>query len=131
MKKICTDAFYGLNYIGFKEKILVLSMLNNKSLFRYDGVNMQYKTDKVEKRLSLMFSQDFLLVNNGTSALKLALISNNIGYGDEIIVPCLSFIATATACLNVGAIPVFAEIDNTFNIDVNDIEKKITKNRRL
>lgn len=127
MKKICTDAFYGLNYIGFKEKILVLSMLNSKSLFRYDGVNMQYKTDKVEKRLSLMFSQDFLLVNNGTSALKLALISNNIGYGDEIIVPCLSFIATATACLNVGAIPVFAEIDNTFNIDVNDIEKKITK----
>ena len=126
MKKICEDAFYGLNYIGFKEKIEVSKMIRNKSLFRYDGVNMMYESDEVEKELNGMFNQKVLLVNNGTSALKLCLIANNIGYGDEVIVPCLSFVATAACCLSVGAIPVFSEIDDTFNINSESIEKCIT-----
>ena len=126
MRKICSDSFYGLNYIGIKEKLRVMKMLNNKSLFRYDGVKMCYESEKVENRLKAIFKQDMLLVNNGTSALKLCLIANDIGYGDEVLVPCLTFISTAASCLSVGAIPVFVEIDDTLNVDVNDIEKKIT-----
>lgn len=126
MKKICEDAFYGLNYIGLREKLEVSKMLTTKSLFRYDGVDMMYESDKVESKLKDMFKQDVLLVNNGTSALKLCLIANNIGYGDEVIVPCLSFIATAACCLSVGAIPVFCDINESFNIDPNSIEKNIT-----
>ncbi len=127
MKKICEDAFYGLNYIGLREKIEVSKMLTAKSLFRYDGVRMMYESDIVEDQLKKMFKQDLLLVNNGTSALKLCLIANNIGYGDEVIVPCLSFIATAACCLSVGAIPVFTDIDETFNIDPKKIEKHISE----
>lgn len=127
MRKINEDAFYGLNRINLSEIIEVSKMLRNKSLFRYDGVKMQYETDKVEQKLSDFFKQEILCVNNGTSALKLCLLANNIGYGDEVIVPCLSFIATAASCLTVGAIPVFCEINNTFNIDPKEIEKNITK----
>lgn len=127
MRKITDDAFYGLNRINLSEIIEVSKMLRNKSLFRYDGVKMQYETDKVEQKLSDFFKQKVLCVNNGTSALKLCLLANNIGSGDEVIVPCLSFIATAACCLTVGAIPVFCEINNTFNIDPKEIEKNITK----
>lgn len=126
MRKICEDAFYGLNYIGFREKLKVLEMLNCKSLFRYDGVNMKYESEKLEDKLKEFMNQDVLLVNNGTAALKLCLIANGIGYGDEVIVPCLSFIATAATCLSVGAIPVFADINDTFNIDPKSVEKNIT-----
>lgn len=129
MRKITDDAFYGLNRINLSEIIEVSKMLRNKSLFRYDGVKMQYETDKVEQKLSDFFKQKVLCVNNGTSALKLCLLANNIGSGDEVIVPCLSFIATAACCLTVGAIPVFCEINNTFNIDPKEIEKKYYKKK--
>lgn len=127
MKKICEDAFYGLNYIGIREKLEVIKMLNGKSLFRYDGVNMKYESEKLENELKKFMNQDVLLVNNGTSALKLCLLANGIGHNDEVIVPCLSFIATAASCLSVGAIPVFADINETFNIEPKSIEKNITK----
>ncbi|MEF2074664.1 DegT/DnrJ/EryC1/StrS family aminotransferase [Consotaella aegiceratis] len=66
-------------------------------------------------------------VSNGTAALKLALAALDIGDGDEVIVPALSFIASALAPLHVGARPVFIDIDPiTFNLDVGSIEEKIT-----
>ena len=130
MRKINFDTFYGLNYINYKEKLNVLKMLNNKSLFRYDGVKMCYESDKLESKLKNFFNQDILLVNNGTSALKLALIACNIGYKDEVLVPAVSFIASAASILSVGATPIFVNVDETFNIDPNDIENKITKNTK-
>jgi dTDP-4-amino-4,6-dideoxygalactose transaminase len=68
---------------------------------------------------------------NGTDALELILKSLNIGAGDEVIVPALTWIATAEAVNNVGAQPVFVDIDqNTYTIDANKIEEKVTKNTR-
>ena len=65
---------------------------------------------------------------NGTDALELILKSLNIGTGDEVIVPALTWIATAEAVNNVGAEPVFVEISHdSYNIDVQKIEEKITK----
>jgi UDP-4-amino-4,6-dideoxy-N-acetyl-beta-L-altrosamine transaminase len=67
-------------------------------------------------------------VNSCTAALHLAMCALNIGSGDEVIVPVLTFAATANAPLYVGAKPVFADIDEkTFNISPKKIEQKITK----
>src|SRR5664279_3076718 len=65
---------------------------------------------------------------NGTDALELILKSLKVGSGDEVIVPALTWIATAEAVNNVGAEPVFVDIDKiNLNIDVHKIEGKITK----
>ena len=65
---------------------------------------------------------------NGTDALEIILKSLNIGPGNEVIVPALTWIATAEAVNNVGAEPVFVEINpNNFTIDHNKIEAKISK----
>jgi perosamine synthetase len=67
-------------------------------------------------------------VNSCTAALHLAMRALNIGPGDEVIVPVLTFAATANAALFVGAKPVFADVDEkTFNISLKQIEQKITK----
>ncbi|MCD8024928.1 MAG: DegT/DnrJ/EryC1/StrS family aminotransferase [Candidatus Gastranaerophilales bacterium] len=66
-------------------------------------------------------------LNSGTDALHLALRALNIGEGDEVITVAFTFVATTEAIGIVGATPVFVDIDeNTFNIDANKIEEKIT-----
>ena len=68
-----------------------------------------------------------LAFNSGTSALHAVLLACDIGQGDEVIVPSFTFIATANACLFVGATPVFADIeDRTYGLDPGDVEARIT-----
>lgn len=67
-------------------------------------------------------------VNNGTSALRLALLALGVKNGDEVITTPFTFIATAEAISHIGAIPVFADIDEkTYCIDSEKIRGKITK----
>lgn len=66
-------------------------------------------------------------VCNGTLAIHLALVALGIGKGDEVIIPSFTMIATAFAVCYTGAMPVFVDADkDTWNIDVNKIEEKIT-----
>jgi dTDP-4-amino-4,6-dideoxygalactose transaminase len=66
-----------------------------------------------------------------TTALHLALLALGVGPGDEVIVPSLSFIATANAVRYVGATPVFAEVDpRTYNLDPLDAERRISSRTR-
>jgi dTDP-4-amino-4,6-dideoxygalactose transaminase len=66
-------------------------------------------------------------VSNGTAALKLVLAALDIGEGDEVIVPALSFVATGLAPYYVGASPVFVDTDPvTFNLDPQRLEDVIS-----
>lgn len=69
-----------------------------------------------------------LAVNSGTAALHSAFFALGIQAGDEVIVPSYTFFASATPLLQLGARPIFCEIDpKTLTIDVSDIESRITE----
>jgi dTDP-4-amino-4,6-dideoxygalactose transaminase len=80
-----------------------------------------------EKKISNLLKSKYVLgVANGTDALELAMLAIDIKKDDEVITAPNSFISTANAIINVGAKPVFADIDENFNLDPNKIEKCIT-----
>jgi perosamine synthetase len=65
--------------------------------------------------------------SNGTVALAAMYLSLGIGPGDEVVVPSMTFISSATSVLHVGASPVFADVDHaTFNLDADDVKRRIT-----
>lgn len=71
-------------------------------------------------------------VASGTDALWLALKAANISPGDRVIVPSFTFFATAGAVCNVGATPIFADIDpQTFNIDPNSVRNLLESNAQI
>ena len=70
-------------------------------------------------------------VSNGTVALHLALMALGIGEGDEVILPSLTYVASANAITYTGAVPVFADsLYESWQIDPEDIERKITDKTR-
>jgi len=84
---------------------------------------------KLEEKISEYLSAKHCIgVSSGTDALLISLMAIDVGPGDEIIVPTYSFFATAGVVSRLNAKPVFCDIDPiTYNIDPNDIEKKINK----
>ncbi|MDP1574208.1 MAG: DegT/DnrJ/EryC1/StrS family aminotransferase [Coxiellaceae bacterium] len=83
--------------------------------------------EELEKTLSEYLNCPYVLcINDGTTALILALKVLNIGAGDEVIVPVNSFVASAGSVVAVGAKPVFCDVSDDLNIDVEQIQKHIT-----
>ena len=69
-------------------------------------------------------------VNSGTDAIKLSLKACGIGFGDEVITAANTFVATVGAICELGATPVFVDCDDTFCMNVELVEEKITKKTR-
>jgi len=84
--------------------------------------------DRFEAEFAKFCGTEYAIcVSNGTVAIHLALVAQDIGPGDEVIIPNLSFVATANAVLHAGATPVFVDIDPiNLCIDPASIEKAIT-----
>lgn len=87
------------------------------------------QTAKFEENVSSLIGvKGGAAVSSGTAALHLALISLGVGKGDEVILPGFVCTAPLNAIHYVGATPVIAEVDQlTFNTDVKDLQKRITK----
>jgi len=79
-----------------------------------------------DKFANYVGSKYAIAVSNCTTALHLSMIVANIGQGDEVICPSMSYIATANAITYVGATPVFAEVNQSYNLDIEDVKKRIT-----
>jgi len=92
--------------------------------------------EKFEREFAKLHNRKYaILVNSGTSALRIAVAClkelNNWKDGDEILVPAVTFVATANVVLDHNLKPVFVDVDpKTYNIDPNKIEEKITAKTR-
>lgn len=91
------------------------------------------EVDKFESELSNFLNvKHCISCANGTDALKIALLSLNLKPGDEVLVPSFTFVSTAEVVVLLGYKPVFVDVDfRTFLIDVNSIEKNITRKTRV
>lgn len=117
----------GRTVIGEEEIRAVTDLLREpEKLFRYRG-SEPTQSSLLEKELEAKLGvKHALFVNSGTSALTCCLVGWGIGPGDEVIVPAYTYIATATAVVNAGAVPVIAEIDESLGLSPEDVKKKIT-----
>lgn len=124
----------GFELFDESEKQQVAEVMEKGFTFRYnfDGMrNDVWKAREMEQMI-----QDTLqvkhahLVSSGTAALSVALASAGIGAGDEVIVPPFTFVASVEAIILAGAIPIFAEIDETLCLSVEGIEAAITPRTR-
>lgn len=86
-------------------------------------------TQTLEKAFSNKFGMKYgVAFNSGTATLHAALEAVGVGPGDEVISPAMTVIMDTTATFHANAIPVYADIQHdTFNIDPDEVEKKITK----
>jgi len=106
-----------------EELLLAIEGLIDKSEFI-----LGESVDAFEKDFAEFCDRSFSVsVNSGTSALHLSLLSLGVGPGDEVIVPSMTFMATAAAVSYTGAKPVFVDVHpDNWNIDVSKIEQAIT-----
>ena len=79
-----------------------------------------------EKFAKYVGSKYAIALSNCTTALHLAMVVSGIKDGDEVICPSMSYVATANCIKYVNATPVFAEVNDQYNLDIIDVEKRIT-----
>ena len=118
---------YGWVAIDQEEILAVSELLKTpEKLFRYSE-DADTQSSLLEAELtSKLGVKHALFVNSGTSALTCCLTSWGVGPGDEVIIPAYTYISTAAAVVNAGAVPIIAEIDESLGIDPEDVRKKIT-----
>lgn len=115
---------------GQTEREALLQALENENLFRYLRED-ESQVRALERRFAgLIGASHCLAVSSGTAALVCGLVGLGIGPGDEVILPGYTYISSAAAILNVRAVPVIAEVDDTLTLDPADVERKITPHTR-
>lgn len=120
-------SYPGALFIDDEEKAAALEVIESQSLFRYYGPDLKKKADAFEAAFAQRMSTSWALgVSSGTAALRVALQALGVGPGDEVVVPCYTFVATIGAVVQCGAVPVFCDIDESFGIDPADLERRIT-----
>lgn len=124
----------GFEIFGEEERKEVQDVLNTGVLFRYgfdQARQGHWKAKTFELELAKRIGVDHChLCSSGTAALSIALAACGVGAGDEVIVPPFTFLATIEAALFAGAVPVFAEIDDTLCLDPESVEAAITPRTR-
>src|SRR5258707_4730261 len=119
--------FPGIHHMGEEEIEAALRVLRSRSPFRYYGIDLQGEVEAFESEFaSFLGIAHALGVTSGTAALHTALTALGVGPGQEVIVPAYMWVSVAAAVVNLGAIPVLADIDETFCLDPAAVDKCIT-----
>lgn len=120
----------GTELFGAEERKEIADVLDTGILFRYNHEaqrNNIWKAKEFEAEVKKITGAKYAhAVSSGSTAVATALAAAGVGAGDEVIVPPFTYIATVEAVLFVGALPVFAEIDETLCLSAEGIRSAIT-----
>lgn len=126
------DPYPGAHWLDEREDRAVLDVLHRRALFRYYGINPPRHAAAFEQAAREFYGVKYALgVNSGTGALFTAMTALGVGPGCEVIVPAFFWVATVGAIVNANAIPVLCEVDESFCMDPQDLERKITRRTKL
>lgn len=121
------DYSKGAALLGEEEAEAVAAVVASRSLFRYKGELATGTVADFERAACAALGATYAVaVANGTAALRCALAALGVGHGDEVVVPAFTFIATVNAVVAAGAVPVFAEVDDTLGLDPAGLEACLT-----
>ena len=124
--------FPGAYWIDQEEEAVLLDVIRNGSMFRYYGLGEAKYVDAYEEDARRFYGCEYALgLNSGTGALITAMTAMGIGPGCEVILPAFMWVASAAAVVQVNAIPVLCEVDDSFCMDPADLENKITARTKL
>ncbi|MEM2914370.1 MAG: DegT/DnrJ/EryC1/StrS family aminotransferase [Candidatus Bathyarchaeia archaeon] len=117
----------GASLVGEEELKELADVVAEKSPFRHYGVGNPHKVKDFEEEAKRMLGSKYVLaVSSGSAALFCAVAALGIDAGDEVIMPAFGWYSVYSSVVYAGALPVFAEIDDTLNLDPEDFKKKIT-----
>ena len=120
----------GYEHFGDEERKQLKEVLETGILMRYGfdaARNGHWKAKELEQEICSTFGCRYAqLVSSGTAALTTAMAALGIGYGDEVIMPSFTFVASFEAVLSVGAIPVLVDINETLTLDPQAVRSAIT-----
>lgn len=124
----------GFEFFGAEERKELNDVLESGILMRYgfDGIrNGHWKAKELEKAITETFGCKYAqLTSSGTAALTTAMSALGIGYGDEVIMPSFTFVASFEAVLSVGAIPVLVDVDETLTLNPEAVRSAVTPNTK-
>lgn len=114
--------------IDRQEEEAVLDVLRRKRLFRYYGPEPgPSRVAELEEAFAAKIGvKHAAAVSSGSASLMCALAGLGVGPGDEVIVPAYTWIASASAVVAMGAVPILAEVDESLTLDPEDVRGKIT-----
>lgn len=125
----------GFELFGDEERKELNDVLENGVLMRYgfDGMrNGHWKAKELEREIETRFDvKHAQLTSSGTTALNVALAVMGVGAGDEVIMPCFTFVASFESIIAAGASPVLVDIDDTLTLDPEAVEAAITPRTKV
>ena len=104
----------------------LLKSLNG--VFSHGNFILGKEVEKLEKKISILTNTKYAVgVSSGTSALYLSLKALGIKKGDHVLTVSMTYLTTVSSIVLAGGIPIIVDVDETMNMDVDDLKNKITK----
>lgn len=122
------EPYLGTSVYGKEELALLREVVENKLPFRAYGDGNPHMVDDFEEEAKEYFNMPYALATaTGSGSYYCAMAGLGIGPGDEVIIPSFCWFTDFLAPALLGAVPVFADIDQSLNLDPEDFERKITE----
>lgn len=123
--------YYGALLVGDEERVLLEQVIQGRSMFRFSVWGQSRMVATFEKEVASYFGVAYALATaTGSGSLFCALAALGIGPGDEVIIPAFGWYTVFNGPAHLGALPVLAEVNDSLNLDIRDVERKISPRTR-